>query len=521
VFNTISALLTRQVRQVGIMKAIGARTGQIMGMYLVAALSYGLLSLLVAIPLANLATRWITDYVAGLLNFDIVGFSIPPRVYALEASVGLAAPLLAALFPIIAGARVTVQQAISTYGLDVRWSGTTWVDRLLRQVRGLSRPLLLSLRNTFRRKGRLAFTLTPLILSCAIFIAVSSVHDSLLLTLEETLERWSDDIMVRFARSHRIDRLEQEALNVPGVVAVEVWGDVIACRVRPDGSQSANILIYAPPAGTTMFFPTILQGRWLALGDENAIVINAGLLSDEPDLDIGDEMVLKIRGRDSVWTVVGIAQGGGALEGSFAYINRPYWERSVGEIGQANRVHIVTEQHSMDFQAQVARLLEGRFDRAGIRIAGTYIETETRTRIVTAFNIVIVFLSLMAVLLAWVGGLGLMGMMSINVLERTRETGVMRAIGADNRSIWQIFIVEGVFIGVISWFLGCGIAVPLSKLFNEIVGMTLMNTSPAYEFSVGGALIWLGLAVVIAALASLVPAWNASRISVSETLTYE
>jgi putative ABC transport system permease protein len=138
-----------------------------------------------------------------------------------------------------------------------------------------------------------------------------------------------------------------------------------------------------------------------------------------------------------------------------------------------------------------------------------------------AFDVVIFFLLVMAILFALVGGLSLRGIMSINVLERTREIGVMRAIGADNGAILRIFIVEGVFIGILSWFLGCGIAVPLSSLFSEVVGVSLLNTSPMYRFSIGGVIIWLGLVVVISALASFVPAWNASRVSVRKALAYE
>jgi putative ABC transport system permease protein len=259
----------------------------------------------------------------------------------------------------------------------------------------------------------------------------------------------------------------------------------------------------------------------LAPEDENALVVNSDVFKQESDLDIGNEIVLKIGERDSVWTIVGIVRGGGALEGPFAYASFSYWEHITGEIGRANRIHIVTEQHSADFQAQVARKLEEYLDRAGLRVSGTYIAAETRARITLIFNVVIAFLLLMSVLLALVGGLGLMGIMSINVLERTREIGVMRAIGASDRSILQIFVAEGVLIGMMSWLLGCGIAVPLSKLFSQMVGNVLLNASPEYQFSVSGVLIWLGISVFTSALASFLPAWNASRISVCEALMYE
>ena len=98
---------------------------------------------------------------------------------ALEVAAGLLVPLLAALWPVLAGTRITVREAISGYGLGKGRYGKRRIDRLIERVRFLSRPMLLSLRNTFRRKGRLALTLSTLTLAGAMLIAVMSVRESL------------------------------------------------------------------------------------------------------------------------------------------------------------------------------------------------------------------------------------------------------------------------------------------------------------------------------------------------------
>jgi putative ABC transport system permease protein len=127
----------------------------------------------------------------------------------------------------------------------------------------------------------------------------------------------------------------------------------------------------------------------------------------------------------------------------------------------------------------------------------------------------------MAFLLAVIGGLGLMGTMSINVLERTREIGVMRAIGASNKSVRRIFIVEGIIIGVISWLVGALLAMPISKVLSDLIGAQFLSAPLSYTFSLTGVIIWLGLVIVLATVASFLPAWNASRITVREVLAYE
>src|SRR4029450_1742485 len=77
-------------------------------------------------------------------------------------------------------------------------------------------------------------------------------------------------------------------------------------------------------------------------------------------------------------------------------------------------------------------------------------------------DVLVYFMLGMAVMIAIVGGVGLMGTMSINVLERTREIGVMRAIGASNGDIQGIVIVEGLVIGFISWSLSIFLAIPIT-----------------------------------------------------------
>jgi len=519
VVNTTGALLAQQVRQIGVMKAIGARSSQLVRMYLLMVTLFGLLALLVAVPLGALGARGLTTYAAGLLNFDISSFDIPPNVLALEIGVALVVPLLAALWPIVSGARVTVREAITSYGIAQAPGRQGLIDRVLQRVHGLSRPLLLSLRNTFRRKGRLALTLTTLTLAGAIVMAVFSVRASLLQTLDDALQYWRYDVEVNFNRAYRADQIERLAGEVPGVVAAESWNFRNVRRVRPDGGESERVLMIGVPAQTAMLQPTVLEGRWLLPDDENAVVINTDLRTDEPDLRVGDTFVATVNGDETLWRVVGVVQG--VLAGPFAYANAPYFQRTIGDVGRAGRVQVVTEQHDAAAQQAVAAALNDHLEQHGLDVSSTRTTSETRERSELQFNILVVFLLIMAALLAVVGGLGLMGTMSINVLERTREIGVMRAIGASTRSVLQIVIGEGMLIGTISWLLGTVLALPLGKLMSDAVGNSFLQAPLNYTFSFEGALVWLGAVLVLAALASVLPARNAARLSVREVLAYE
>jgi putative ABC transport system permease protein len=505
------------------MKAVGARASQVIWMYIGMVLFFGLLSLLVAVPLGAWAAYEFSGYIAWLVNFDLTGFRIPPQALAVEIAVGLIVPLLAALYPVITGARITVNQAISTYGLGKGQFGIHIIDRLVEWLTGkilaLSRPIRISMRNTIRRKARLLLTLFTLILGGAIFIAVLSVHSSLLATLDEALTYWNYDVQIDFDHSHRIKEIERTALEVPGVVDAESWIGNTARRMRDDGHEGPNIYVMGTPADTSMIQPTLLEGRWLLPDDENAIVVNTEVVKEEPDIKVGDEITLTIEGREDTWHVVGLVKA--VMTGRIAYTNYPYFARYIRYIGQSGGVQIVAEHHSPEFQEQVARRIKEHFDSLGMQVQETETTASIRDSIEYQFNVIVFFLAFMSVLIALVGCLGLMGTMSINVIERTREIGVMRAVGASDGDVMKIVIIEGLVIGLISWLIGTILGWPIGKLLSDSVGLAFMEAKLTYEFAFGGAMLWLGIILLLATLASLLPAWNASRLSVREVLAYE
>jgi putative ABC transport system permease protein len=204
-----------------------------------------------------------------------------------------------------------------------------------------------------------------------------------------------------------------------------------------------------------------------------------------------------------------------------AYANYAYFAREARESGLASEVRIITTRHSGAFQDEIAQNLEEHFRNVGLNVVRSTTATREFDTILGQFNIIVYCLLIMAVLTAVVGGLGLMGTMSMNVLERTREIGVMRAIGASDGSVLRIVVLEGMLIGGIGWSLGLLLALPISRVLSDQVGMLFLGAPLSYTYSTTGALIWLGLSVSLAGLASFLPAWNASRLTVRDVLAYE
>jgi putative ABC transport system permease protein len=310
-----------------------------------------------------------------------------------------------------------------------------------------------------------------------------------------------------------------EALRVPSVVAAEGWRFSNAHRVRPDGTESEMIFLRATRADSALVQPKLVRGRWLLPEDENAVVVNTFLLKEEPDIRVGDQVTLKIERRETVWTVVGVMARTDPIP--MAYVGLDTFARVVGGVGRAGVVFVQTEEHDPAFQAGAEKALEEHFEKIGLNVSYTLTSSRNRAQVESQFNVLIAFLLVMAVLLAVVGAIGLMGTMSLNVLERTREIGVMRAIGASDGSVLRVVIVEGVLIGFLSWLMGTLLALPLSRVLSDSVGASIFQTALSNRFSLVGVELWFGVVIVLAALASFWPAWNASRVTVRDVLAYE
>ncbi|MEM7132838.1 MAG: FtsX-like permease family protein [Chloroflexota bacterium] len=518
VVNIISALLSQHIRQIGMMKAVGARNDQITQMYMGMIFLFGILSLLVAVPLAALATVQTARLLSSFLNVTFTEYTLPWPVLGVEVLIGLVAPFLAALIPVWRGTRTTVREAISDYGVGKGVFGSSLFDRALTHIRHMSRPNIISIRNTFRRRGRLILTLITLVMSGAIFIAVTNVHGSLLRTLDFALQYWAFDTQVSFNRGYRVDQIEGVAYTIPGVKDVESWG-FASLRIKHDNeTESEGIFVRAVPANTQMLQPILIEGRWLVEGDESALVINQALREDE-NLTLGDTLIMEVEGKEREWTVVGTVQILG--NEPQAFVNYPYYMRISGNVGRAGQVQIITEQNDSDFVNGVTEQLQEAYERAGMGVEGTMTVNEIREGPTFFFGVIVTLLLVMTVLIASVGALGLAGTMSVNVLERTREIGVLRAIGASNMAVRKIILIEGILIGFISWVVGALLALPLGRLMSDGIGYAMFEIPLNYAFSPNGIGLWLLIVLVLATLASLLPAHNASRMTVRETLAYQ
>lgn len=520
IVNTVTALMAQQTRQIGIMKAVGGGNSQIFVMYVVLILTFGLVALAIAVPLSNSLAKTFGAGMAQYLNFHPAPYVGYRSSYIQQVIVALVVPLLAAVWPIYNSVRVTVREAVSDYGIG---GNAKPKDKAVSKgALFLTRPMRLSLRNAYRKKARLVLTLITLILGGAIFIGVYNLWASFDKTIEAIQGYFLADINISFGRYYRFDEVAAIAEKVPGVSSVEGWTEYAGTLVSEDKEGAGTqILFVAPPSTSTLIDPVITAGRWLTTGDENAIVIGNHLLNIFPDLKVGDWLTIKVNEKESKWHIVGVYSITGNVSPPLLYVNYEYLSKLVGAPGQVYSLRVLTDQHDAISQRRISDQLQALYEAQGITINSTQLGAEFIRDQKAQTDVLVYFMLGMAAMIAIVGGLGLMGTMSINVLERTREIGVMRAIGASNGDIQGIVIVEGMVIGLISWAISILLAIPITGVLCFGVGMAILTAPMPAVYGTTGIIAWLIFTLFLATLASSLPARRASRLTVRDTLAYE
>jgi putative ABC transport system permease protein len=452
--------------------------------------------------------------------------------------VGLLVPIIAGFVPVINGSRITVLRALSggiaeengasasqRKGGEERLPWFDWMQVKLTGIlarRGIHipRPFVISLRNTFRRKSRLLLTLFTLTMGGAIFIAVFNVRVTLHDYIGQIGKYFAADVSVDFDRPYRLTEIQQKVMQIEGIQHVEGWQFVSGELLDENSQVLENINIFGPPANSTLIEPLLISGRWIRAGDVRKLAVSENILEHYPDLKPGDPLNLKIEGHEEIWEVVGIYKFV-ARERVLAYAPYEYISKVNHLVNRAVSFRLETDKHDRPYQDAKAEELDEYFRDLGFKVRIAEAGRASLDTAVESLDTLVVFLLIMAILTAIVGSMGLAGTMGMNVLERTREIGIMRAIGADDRAVMRTVIAEGILIGTISFGLAVMLSIPFTYLLSTIVSLAVFQTPIEVVFTYSGYAIWLGLVLALSALASILPARNAARLTIREVLAYE
>jgi putative ABC transport system permease protein len=529
VATMLNNLFTQQIPQIGIMKAIGARSVRIGRLYLAMTLLVAAAATLLALVPAILLGRVAVGNFLGFLGIQAASLAAPWSTYVVVLAVGLGLPPLLALMPLVKASRTTVRAAIDHHGGDARPSAATGILARLGRLRRLDRSLLLALRNTIRRPARFLLSVGLLATAGMVFVAGMSLSAGTQAITEEQKQQRTWDVDVQLASPASMDKIATFVERMPDVSRVEGFnvapsgvagpGQIPVTRTYPDQGHG-RITVTALPAGTTMFTPPkLLEGRWPNPGETGAVVLNQiARKNTVPDIGAGDTVQLLVSGKPTSWRVVGIVEermGGGGV-----YATAEGFAAAMGQPQRANQLRIATESHGEQTRQAVADAVNNALTDAGIEVKSAASISRSEAISEGHMGPIILILLGIALPLGVVGVIGLASTMSTNILDRTREFGVMHAIGARPKAVRRIVTAEGVFLALASCLVAALPTLGLTAVLSAGLGNLFFSAPLPYRISIPAIGIWTVLVILGAVLATEAAATRASRLTVREALAH-
>jgi putative ABC transport system permease protein len=515
IINTITTLVGEQMALIGTMKAIGATRATLMRIYLATVAVYAVAGTLLGIVLGLLGGYAFTLFMAGFIVLDLGTFQVDPRLILVSIVIGLGVPLLAAAAPVWSGTRVTVREAITTYGVGATsrttryermpfGSGMTWVPQ----------TAWLGVRGLFRRRSRAILTLVALTFSASSFLAVQTSSNSVNQFIDNLFSQYGADLFVSSGQPQPLEQIRGQLLAVPNVATVERFEN------RDATAAWGRVLLTATEQEPKLYRRSVLQGRWFQPGEQSVLLMNEQL-QQKTGLRVGDSLTLSTATRSQAWRVIGVVHdlNGGLGAAGVAITSFPDLDGFFDQpAGLASGFMVGTTDHSQAAVDATANRVDDML--AGLGLSPFVVTAQQQiSRNRDQFRILDVLLYVVAAIVALVGILGLFNTLTTSVLERRREIGVLRSLGATGRRVALVFWIEAMALSTLAWLAAVVVGLPAAYGFVTLISRVLVPIT--FSFSLPALFAMLVFTFLIASLASVAPALTAARMRVAGILRYE
>lgn len=512
--NTMNTLMAEQTAEIGVMKAIGGRRRQIAGVFLRTALYLALFGVVVGVPigiaLAHMIANFVASNVLGVpgrfaVSIPVIAFS---AVFAVVLTVGASAPALRRAL------RIPVREALQSQGAAVTF-GVSPIDRLVVHDRLLPRTIRFGARNLVRNKRRTAATTLQIALAVATALGFLNMAISFGRSLEKdySIIAW-DASMYAPAGTPRLDAVARE--TAAATAGVE--------RVEP---VLRNTLGYAHGTypvlgmtGTALYRPDLREGRWYNAEEARQgtpVAVVGPNVARENSLKPGDTVTVTTAGGEMDVRIVGIDRS--QLENGRAfYVPLRWLQKATGWGDATNTLWLSMTKADNRGIDRSTNAVEDALTGAGYRVAPAMLHS-LKAENKASNDAILSMIILVGGVVVAIGMVGLINAITMNVIERTREIGILRCVGARARDIRRAFAAESVVQAVLGWVLGIPLGFLLSWGLARLT-LTIMELEIATVFDAGTALIVLAATTVLAALIVVGPVRRATRINAGDALRY-
>ncbi|HSD77796.1 MAG TPA: FtsX-like permease family protein, partial [Solirubrobacteraceae bacterium] len=510
--NTMSTLIGEQTGEIAAMKAVGGSRRQIARIYRRTALMLGALGGAFGVVLGLVLGNVLTGYFADVFYGVNAGWHVDAPVLVASLLVGLLGPPLAALPAIRRAARLPVAQALQATGSAVGGQGR--VDLFLRRVGFLPESAQIGLRNVGRRKRRVLATAMQVALSVGALLALLALSTS----VGNATRQYYDDMRYDIYTSTVATRpFTPEATRVmrttPGVRGIQ---PLLTTSAKAGGK---DVLVWGTSTRPLMDM-RVTQGRWYTAADaaqRAPVAVLGRQLADHLGVGVGDTAALQTPAGPARVRVIGISSSQNN-EGLAVNLPLASLQAMMHTPGEVNTYWVVATSKDHAFIDRLTTRLEDTLGAHGTQITTAEVYAQradniksnaTLTQSITVLGLVIVAISMV----------GLVNAMTMAVLERTREIGMLRCVGARARDIRRIFATEGMVVALIGWVLGLPAGYLLARALIAVTN-SLVDIDMHFAFPPINLAITLVGTIVLAILVLLAPVRRAVRFKPGEALRY-
>ena len=522
-FNTVTMVIAEQIAIIGTMKVLGGMRGRIMFGYLFTVSIYCILATVPGIILGLIGGFLLASAVTSTIPIATGPFEVTADVIGLGLLAGFGVPLIAAILPVWNGTRITVRDALSAYG--VRATGGS-ASPLRRRLSGLSWPsqtTWLGLRSLFRKGWRVTLVLFTLTVAGMSFLIIQTATTSVNNSVSSTYARVSADLEVD-TENASFQQLRTQLGALPNVQRVERY------RLIGGNTVWGRISIWGFDSDTQLYHYQLTSGRWLRAGDSNVVLLSDAL-AQRSGLSIGGVItVTNAQGQPANWTIIGTVKQSSDSFGEVGAVVLP--EKTVAQFqgtpanvlnDEVSRILLQVRDHSQQSEDQLtnrigALAMSSNANKSSGIVNVLRIQDEI-TRHQRSWYGVYGLLYGVALIIGVTGILALANELATSVLERQREIGVLRSIGASSFRIAQVFWVQGLALGSLAWCIGALLGIPLAYAFLQLFSRLVLPAD--FVASPLAFVVMLVAILVIATLASIAPALRASRLRIATMLRYE
>lgn len=511
--NVISSMMSGQIKQIGSMKATGATYPQMLKMYLSGVMILTLLAILLALPMGYNTAIAYNKYIANELNFNIINTTIPIHFIVSLVLLLLLIPTLTALYPINKACKMSVKNALN----DEKSNSSSNTELFILKIGNTLRfPLWIKIviGNILKNKWGAILIVFNLTLGLSLFTASLNLRSSIQNTFEKTLKKQKYSLSITLGDNYKIETVDSILKKLPEIEKTEFWLQQ-TFEIDNQNVVGPSFNLTAFDENTKLLTFNFISGKY-PTNWKNTLVVNPEFIGEYPASKVGDSISLYSNGKLHRWYLAGVVKEIGSPG---AYTSKNAWEDFTNEKKATSELKIKLPNSitGPDISATMLKA-ESLLKENSIFIVNSYNQADYLKLLNDHILVITVFLMIMSLLVIFVGGIGIISIMNIKIIDRKREIGIMRAIGGSKYQNNKIILLEIFILGFLSWSISWFISIPISKIISAFFGKLIIETELDFMTNDSALRITFFVTLFILLLSSIIPIRNASKSTVIKAI---